>query len=170
MPKNSEEQTLSTHSSKKWKRWVIGLGLIVLVLGLVIAGNAFVETPTEVGKGKGQLASCPNSPNCVCSQDEREIHHIAPFPLGDDPHAGFARLIKVLKTWPRTRIVTQTETYLHVTFTTRILRFVDDGEFLLDVDAGLIHIRSASRVGHSDMGVNRKRMEKIRLALQEALK
>jgi uncharacterized protein (DUF1499 family) len=64
------------------------------------------------------------------------------------------------------RVITETETYVHATFTSRVFRFVDDLEFYFVLDAPVIHVRSASRVGYSDLGVNRKRVEKIRKAFR----
>ena len=131
-------------------------------------GNWFAKTPGGLGVKNGRLAACPDSPNCVCSQEERESHHVAAFTFEGEATVAFLRLIEVLKTWPRTRIVEQTDRYLHVEFTTPILRFVDDGEFLLSPEEHVIQVRSAARLGSHDFGVNRRRMEKLRKAFQSA--
>jgi uncharacterized protein (DUF1499 family) len=75
------------------------------------------------------------------------------------------RLLQVLSAWPRTRVITSTPDYLHAECRSLLFRFVDDVEVVLDRTAGVIHCRSASRAGHSDLGVNRRRLEAIRVAL-----
>ena len=115
-----------------------------------------------VGLVEGRLRPCPSSPNCVCSQDETAGHHIEPLRFSDSPSEAWDRLHAFLGKQPRTRVVSRDDRYLHAEFTTLLLRFVDDVEFLLDEDRSVIHIRSASRVGHSDLGANRKRIEAIR--------
>jgi uncharacterized protein (DUF1499 family) len=74
------------------------------------------------------------------------------------------RLREVIAARPRARIISETDTWLHAEFTSLVFRFVDDVEFLLDRDAGVIHCRSASRSGRSDFGVNRRRIEELRAA------
>jgi uncharacterized protein (DUF1499 family) len=115
-----------------------------------------------IGLVDGRLRSCPISPNCVCSQDEDAGHHIEPLPYKDSPREAWDRLNDLIQKLPRTRVVSHDDRYLQVEFTTQLLRFVDDVEFLLDVDASVIHVRSASRIGYSDLGANRKRIEAIR--------
>jgi uncharacterized protein (DUF1499 family) len=80
----------------------------------------------------------------------------------------WGRLGALLTAWPRTRVVTATGSYVHAECHSRIFRFVDDVEFLLDRAAGVIHVRSASRAGHSDLGVNRARVEALRRAFDSA--
>jgi uncharacterized protein (DUF1499 family) len=124
----------------------------------------FTKPPSIERPVNGKLSPCPDSPNCVCSHEPRESHHIEPLRFTGSPEEAWNRLASVLKQLPRTRVITLDHEYLHVEFTTRLLRFVDDVEFLVDGQAGVIHIRSASRVGHSDLGANRKRVEAIRSA------
>ncbi|MBI1345096.1 DUF1499 domain-containing protein [bacterium] len=119
---------------------------------------------TTLGLAAGRLHACPNSPNCVCSQDADSQHAIAPLAFTGDVAAAKARLLQVIGTLPRAKVVVDEPTYLHVTCTTLIMRFVDDLEFLIDAEAHVIHVRSASRLGYSDLGVNRKRVETIRQA------
>lgn len=128
--------------------------------------SLFSRRAPQVGVQNGRLASCPESPNCVCSFDTDDEHGIAPLDAGDDPPATFERLQTLLQSMSRVRIVTDEANYLHTEFTTPLLRFVDDVEFLLDAGAGVIHVRSASRIGHSDLGANRKRVEELREQLQ----
>ena len=122
-----------------------------------------MKPPAGLGVAAGRLAACPASPNCVCSQssvgDAR--HTVAPFRIVGDAHAAWERLVNLLAQQPRTQITARTPTYLHAECATR-LRFIDDIEFLLDAAAGLIHVRSASRLGRSDLGHNRRRVEQLR--------
>src|SRR6476659_6245836 len=110
------------------------------------------------------LPLCPDSPNCVStltpSQDSR--HAIAPYRFSRTKSDAKALLKTVIAGLPRTRLVEEDETYLHYEFTSLLLRFVDDVEFLFDDETKTIHLRSASRTGYGDMGVNRKRMEQVR--------
>lgn len=115
-----------------------------------------------VGLTEGRLRSCPKSPNCVCSQDQDTGHQIEPLRITGVPREAWDRLRDLILELPRTRIVSRDDHYLHAEFTTPLMRFVDDVEFLLDETAGVIHVRSASRIGYSDLGANRKRIEAIR--------
>ena len=129
---------------------------------LLLAGCA---STTEVMSMEERFAPCPESPNCVSSYADDEVHGIDPLPLPEQDPIG--RLVTVVGAMPRTEIVTREEDYLHATFTSMVLRFVDDVEFRVDRDAGVIHVRSASRVGYGDMNVNRSRVESIREKLLE---
>ncbi len=100
------------------------------------------------------------------SQASDAAHAIEPIPFQGEPAAALARLVKVVEGFPRTRIVSATENYLHAEFTSLIFRFTDDVEFLVDPAARVIHCRSASRVGYSDLGANRRRIEAIRRAYE----
>jgi uncharacterized protein (DUF1499 family) len=116
----------------------------------------------SVPSNLGQFAPCPESPNCVSTQAKDETHAIALIAYSDDRKPAQKRLLKIIHSFPRTQVVVERDDYFHVQFTSRVLRFVDDVEFYFAVEAGKIHFRSASRIGHSDLGVNRKRMEAIR--------
>jgi uncharacterized protein (DUF1499 family) len=110
-----------------------------------------------------RLKPCPSSPNCVSSwPGEDESHRIAPFTWVGDLEQARARLRAAVLAAGDARFVEESETYWHVEFRSKIFRFVDDVEFLFDREKRVIHVRSASRVGYSDLGVNRKRVEKIR--------
>ena len=121
----------------------------------------FSRQATNLRVSAGRLAPCPASPNCVCTQPGDDRHRAAPIPWTGNAPDAIELLVKIINAWPRTRIVTRQEKYLHAEFVTPLLRFVDDVEFFVDEGAGLIQFRSASRVGHSDLGVNRRRMERI---------
>lgn len=109
----------------------------------------------------GSFAPCPNKPNCVSTQTTSRQHWIEPLRYDDSMKAAKARLLQIISKMPRTKLVINKENYMHVEFTSKIMRFVDDVEFYFN-GPGLISFRSASRLGYSDMRVNRKRMEKIR--------
>ena len=117
------------------------------------------EPPQDIGNLNGRLADCPDSPNCVCSFETRDSHTIAPL------QADLAEIQQVLMGLPEARIVSSEGNYLYAEFTSRIMGFVDDVEFLYEPGAGVTHVRSASRLGYSDMGANRKRIESIRESL-----
>lgn len=138
---------------------------ITLLLGLVSA--AACAGPSVDFIERGQLAPCPSSPNCVSSLATDESHRIAPLAIPGDAAAQMAALLAVVGDMPRTEIQAQTDNYLWVVFPSRLLRFRDDVEFLLG-PGGAVQVRSASRLGYSDLGVNRKRVETIRARLSAA--
>ena len=164
MSGNGKSQPMATSSSPRpaprLLRKLVGIG-VALIVAWRVSLMLFGTQPT-VGLVGGNLRPCPSSPNCVCSQDEDAGHNIAPLPFADSPREAWDRLHDLVVKLPRTRVVSRDERYLHVEFTSLRMRFVDDVEFLLDESASLIHVRSASRVGHSDLGANRKRIEALR--------
>lgn len=131
------------------------------------------KRPGNLGLNKGRLGPCPNKPNCVCSQVEADLpqdgnpHHVHPLTFEGDPARAWDHLREVLKAQPNAQIITDQDAYLHAEFSSRWLGFVDDVEFLLDQSADRIHVRSASRLGYSDFGVNRARVEALREAFDD---
>ncbi len=123
--------------------------------------------PPNLGVNQGNLASCPTSPNCVLSQAADASHAIAPLVYQGDRPTAKETLLKVLSVVPNTQVVEETDDYIHAESSSRIMGFVDDVEFYLPKSEKIIHIRSASRLGESDLGVNRRRIEQIRLALAD---
>lgn len=121
-----------------------------------------------LGPVEGRLRECPDRLNCVCSHATDGPHHIEPLRYHGPAAEAWSRLLAIVRQTPGATIVSLSQTYLHAEFTTPWLRFVDDVEFLLDEMAGVIHVRSASRVGHSDLGVNRQRVERLRSAFRAA--
>lgn len=119
-----------------------------------------------LGRVEGHLRRCPDSPNCVCSEGEIGEHSIDPFRYTDDSEAAWSRLVPVIEGASNARIITRESDYLRVEFVTPLMRYVDDVEFRLTPTE--IHVRSASRVGKSDLGANRKRVEALRLAFHES--
>jgi uncharacterized protein (DUF1499 family) len=132
----------------------------------VAAASLFAGTrPAGLGLSAGKLAPCPPTPNCVSSQAADPEHFVEPFRFTGPPGSAMAALRSVLESMERVRIVRADERYLHAEFTSRWLGFVDDVELALDEGAGIIHVRSASRLGRRDFGVNRRRAEAIRARL-----
>lgn len=118
------------------------------------------ERPIDLGVKNGVLTPCPESPNCVSSLADDKTHRIEPLQYRDDPYAAFARLASLLKGRKDTMIIEETGSYLRAELRTTL--FVDDAEFLLDRERRVIQLRSASRLGYSDLGKNRRRLEEIR--------
>lgn len=132
---------------------------------LLLLGACSGSPPENLGVHDGRLAPCPASPNCVSSQASDAAHQVEPLPLAGSPPQTRARLLAILAGEPRARLVEQDGNYLRAEFTSRMLRFIDDVEFLVGEQA--VDVRSASRLGHSDLGVNRKRIERLRRRLGE---
>lgn len=147
--------------------------LLSIVLAIFfLTSSVILPVPTwaaaaGLGVNNGYLSACPPSPNCVVSQNADPKHAIDPIPYHISRDKAREILLKVLSVVPRTEVVEQTDSYIHALSKSRIFKFVDDVEFYLPADESVIHLRSASRIGDSDLGVNRRRMEQIRLALKD---
>ena len=115
----------------------------------------------------GQLAPCPTSPNCVSSLASDDLHRVEPLILTAPIDSCWENITKAIKAIPRTLLIDKTPRYLHVEVRSFLFRFVDHLELAASADNHRVDIRSASVTGHSDMGVNRKRVEKIRKVLIE---
>lgn len=109
-----------------------------------------------------RLDPCPQSPNCVSSQAWDPSQRVAPLEFTGEAEEAFARLAALVAAEPGATIVEQRGIYLHAEYRSRFFGFVDDLELLLDEEAGVVHVRSASRKGWSDLGVNRRRVERLR--------
>jgi len=131
------------------------------MLGMFLLGCSGVR-PQNLGVKDGKLAPCPSTPNCVSSQGSGQEHGIEPLHFTGTGADAWAKLKKIVLGMKRARIVTETNMYLHAEYTSLIWRFVDDVEFVVFDKEKVIHVRSASRLGKSDLGVNRKRVEEIR--------
>jgi uncharacterized protein (DUF1499 family) len=154
--------------ARPWKALAITAACAVAGWAATMTALSFLaRRPDDLGVQDGKLAPCPHSPNCVSSQAEDESHAIEALAFQGSPEAAWERLKAVLEAFPRTRIVEGTDRYLHAECATLLFRFVDDVEFLLDREAKVIHFRSASRIGTSDLGANRRRMEVIRRAFEK---
>jgi uncharacterized protein (DUF1499 family) len=135
------------------------------LLGSVLLAVSQPTDPEDLAAGR--LRACPDSPNCVSSQAADAAHRVEPIAFRGDPAAALDRLRRAVVSLPRARIVGASENYLHAEFTSLLLRFVDDVELLLEPERGLIQVRSASRVGYSDLGANRRRVEALRRAFAQ---
>ena len=154
--------------SNRSKRIVIGLAFaIVLIVGALAMMSLFSRKRTNLGVVNGRLAGCPSSPNCVSTQTGDADHRMEPIPFTGSSDEAMQRIKDLVAEMPRTKIVTVEDNYLHAECRSAFFRFIDDVEFLIDPKEQIIHFRSASRVGHSDLGVNRRRMERIRKAFDE---
>lgn len=137
------------------------LGFVFIVCLLFVALSIHSRNRPDLGMIEGRLRPCPNTPNCVCSEDKGRSSFIEPLLFKDDPKRSWERIKSVIRDMGG-NIELEKDGYLRVTFTTTIFRFMDDLELRIDEKNRTIHVRSASRVGHSDMGTNRKRVENLR--------
>jgi uncharacterized protein (DUF1499 family) len=136
---------------------------IFLILTFLI-GSSCMGSDIKLGVEDNKLSPCPPKDNCVCSFEEREKYKIAPYKY-TDKNKTLTKLVNILETTDRVKIVEKVENYIRAEYKTKIFRWVDDVEFYFDESSQLLHFRSASRTGYSDMGVNRSRIEKIRSML-----
>ena len=145
------------------------LGGIMLLMGLLGWIGCAGQRPTDIGVRDARLAPCPSSPNCVSSDAKSgDAHQIAPLPLRGTVQDGWNAARAAVAALPRTEIVQESEGYLHAECTSALVGYVDDLELHLRADEGEIAVRSASRIGYSDMGVNRARIEELRSKLEAA--
>ncbi len=118
-------------------------------------------------QNSGRLSPCPSSPNCVSSQSSDPKHAVEPLRYSGSRDDARQRMLAVLNSLKRVRIVQSENDYVHAEFRSRLFGFIDDVELYFAEEDGLIHVRSASRVGYSDLGANRKRVERIRRMFEE---
>ena len=143
---------------------LISLVVIALIALFIIARVS--QNGQAPGITDGRLARCPDTPNCVCSEyDGDQAHFIEPIELPAETAMTLARMRAAIIEQGGT-IVSERADYLAATYTTPLFGFVDDLEVRIEGDRGLAHVRSASRVGHSDLGANRKRVERLRELLR----
>jgi uncharacterized protein (DUF1499 family) len=122
--------------------------------------------PANLGLRDGRLAPCPASPNCVSSDARDAEHAVEPLRLAQPAERAWRAIREAVAALPRTGFVTETGDYLHAECASALLGFVDDLELHLRPAEGIVAVRSASRLGYSDLGVNRKRVEELRAALR----
>lgn len=149
-------------------KWLV---LIILVTVVLITARHYMPTlgtkvaaGIKVKDGVTFLADCPDIPNCQCSEASRESQQVDRFVVTKDPSQSIAILAGIVESIPGMEVVQFDETYLHATATSRLMRYVDDIEFLLSDDKQSLQVRSASRLGKSDLGANAKRIEGMRIA------
>ncbi len=155
------------------KRALIALTLLVAVVAAGLALHVATaegdtvfswKRPDNLGVKDGRLAPPKRTPNCVSSQaDPADTeHYIAPIAFKGDALAAMAAVRKAVEGMTDATIVRHEGNYLYAEYRTKLMRFVDDVEFTYDEKAGLLHVRSASRLGRRDFGVNRARVEALR--------
>ena len=125
------------------------------------------EKAKMASKAAEKLTPCPKSPNCVSSLAEDKKHFIAPIPYSGENTVTLQKLLEILNSLKRTRVVSIEGNYIHAEFDSFVFRFVDDVEFYVDDAVKVIQVKSASRTGYSDLGVNRRRVEMIRKKFEE---
>ncbi len=147
------------------------MALAGLALHVATAGGDTVfswKRPDNLGVKQGRLAPPKSTPNCVSSQAEPADaeHYIAPIAFKGEPGAAMAAVRGAVENMRDAIVIRQEGGYLYAEFRTKFMRFVDDVEFLVDAKLGQIHVRSASRLGRRDFGVNRARVEALRKRIE----
>jgi uncharacterized protein (DUF1499 family) len=137
--------------------------LIILLFGSILSSCSDEKLPL-VGIRESRLTPCPDSPNCISSQGSDSAYTVEPLTCDSEAEKIIADLKVVVGSMKGATIVSESAAYLHVEFQSDVFRFIDDVEFMVDDMAKVVHVRSASRVGYYDFGVNRRRVEKIRQA------
>ncbi len=126
------------------------------------------KRPGYLGVKDGKLARCKSTPNCVSSQADAadDEHYIAPIRFRGSSTDAIAAARKAVESMERATVLREEANYLYAEFRSKLLGFVDDVEFTHDEKAGVIHVRSASRLGRRDFGVNRARIEALRARIE----
>ncbi|MFD2230699.1 DUF1499 domain-containing protein [Alkalimarinus sediminis] len=142
---------------------------IAMLLSATLLVACTGTRPVDIGVSDNRLTPCPDSPNCVSSFEPQsdETHYISAYLIkGDNQQQTWASLKSLIEQNSSAEIIKQDEQYIYAEYTSSIMRFVDDAEFLLDKENNSVQLRSASRLGYKDFGVNRERLEAIRTELQ----
>ena len=142
--------------------FTIGTVLLIACMPLLSCSG---KRPSNLGISDSRLAPCPASPNCLSSDAQDNNHKILPFQFNGSSNEVWKVVREVVSELPRTHIVNEMPEYLHAECRSAFFGFVDDLELHLRPTEGIIAVRSASRLGHSDFGVNHKRIETLREAL-----
>jgi len=138
---------------------------LVIAVGLMALFSCAGKRPADLGVIEGRLRPCPDSPNCVSTAADDTAHRVAPFDLAVAPEAAWPAVQAAVAAIPRSEVVTATAGYLHAEVSSVVFGFVDDLEVYLPEEGKTLIVRSASRLGHSDLGVNRRRVEALRAML-----
>jgi uncharacterized protein (DUF1499 family) len=158
-------------------KWSVIIIALVIIAGLLAGQLGLLKgtPPADLGVHDGKLKPPSKTPNSVSSQaslypdhPQRDYADIAPFAVSGQLDVAMDRIARIVKDMEGAKIVAREPGYLYVQFTTRLMKYVDDAEFWFDPVARVIHVRSASRLGSSDLGINRKRIEFIRQQLQNS--
>lgn len=153
----------------KRMNWIkIGISLVALgAIGFFLSRLFISQTspvPPTIGEKNGMLSPCPNTPNCVSTQHGQGDGRMESLSFSGSEEAAREKLIKVIREMPRSTIKASRPGYIHAEFRSAALGFVDDVEFVFDSESSRIDYRAAARLGYSDLGVNRQRMEAIQTA------
>lgn len=140
--------------------WILGIMALLLLLTACTSAVS-KQQPSGTGLDHKRLRPCPSSPNCVCSEFTGRASFIAPVSFTESPESAWSKATATVQEMGGTMLTVDSD-YLHAVFTSRIFRFKDDLELRMDRENRIIHLRSASRTGYSDFGVNRKRAEQFR--------
>ncbi len=155
-------------------KWLVIVVLLVIVLAVAAGQLGFLQgtAPTDLGVRDGRLKPPSMTENSVSSQaalypdhPQRKYADIAPLPVKGEGPATIAQIKAIVEGMDGAKVIKSEPGYLYAQFTTKLMKYVDDVEFWFDPAANVIHVRSASRVGRGDLGVNRKRIEAVRAAL-----
>jgi|TARA_B110000971_G_scaffold133706_1_gene136832 uncharacterized protein (DUF1499 family) len=134
-------------------------------MGCILILSCSGKRPLNLGVSDGALALCPDTPNCVSSDAKDAKHQVQNYTLALKSDDAWQAVRKLVLKLARTKIVNESDSYLHAECRSAIFGFVDDFELYLHPGDEFISIRSAARLGFSDLGVNRKRVEQLRLIL-----
>jgi uncharacterized protein (DUF1499 family) len=143
--------------------------VLIILLSFVFMTGCSGTIP-KLGVMSDQLTPCPSKPNCVSSQATDKDHYIHPINFTGTPQDAQDKLLQILSALERTKVIVVQENYIHVEFTSKIFKFVDDVEFYFpptNTEQIIINVRSASRIGYSDLGANQQRIEQIRIQFNE---
>ncbi len=140
--------------------------LILLIVGGLVMLGLLSRKQRAGGWVRERLAPCGGLPNCVSSRDQRQRFHVDSLKVIGAPEEAFLRAAAAVRTLPHTRLVVEESDYLHAECSSLLFGLVDDLELLLDASGRAIHVRSASRIGKSDLGANRRRVDRLRRQLK----
>lgn len=148
------------------------IGIVVLVIILVIISSMVIKnnlTPKAIGITAGQFTPLANTPNGVSSQVTDPSKQVQALPFKDNLETTKKHIKAACESYGQVKIITETDTYMHMVFTTGLMKYHDDVELYFDQTNKVIHYKSQSRIGYSDMGLNRKRYDEI-LMIYEGIK
>lgn len=131
-----------------------------MLIGLMVFDN--MKIPNNIGLVEGRLRDMPKKDNAVSSQTDIKEKFVEPLSFKEDLQNSKLIINNIIKNYEGSKIITDEQNYMHIVFTTGKMRYKDDVELLFDETNNLIHYRSESRIGYSDMGLNRKRYENIK--------
>lgn len=145
--------------------------MLVSILMVLLLSGCGGTVPEDLGAKDEKLKACPETPNCVSTQAKKSDteHRMEPIAYTDNESDAKAAIMETIEDSSRASILENGDDYVKAEFTSRVFRFVDDVEFYIDEEERLIHFRSASRIGSSDMGANRERMTELRKDLKTKL-